>query len=242
VAERAGSAQAARTRQRPRDGRRGARARLVMCALCAAGCGAAPQPRPARAVTPHVYTIESLRTPVVAAAGDTCRSREVRTGGFLSEFLRRRIGERIVVQIDEPDDSRAEPASRKDGSRLFGLAAAIARSHPGLDVRDALVALSALDAPQEETPRCRPSLALRVSRELPGGELFVEGTKVLVAATTELHVYVAGVIRPRDITEDASVRSSLVADAEVEFVGRGVSTDARTEPWLQALLAARRAR
>ena len=35
----------------------------------------------------------------------------------------------------------------------------------------------------------------------------------------ELHIYVSGVIRPEDIAQDNSVGSSVVADAEIEFVG-----------------------
>jgi len=37
----------------------------------------------------------------------------------------------------------------------------------------------------------------------------------------EQHLYISGVIRPPDIAMDNSVDSSLIADARVEFTGRG---------------------
>ena len=41
----------------------------------------------------------------------------------------------------------------------------------------------------------------------------------------EQHFYISGVVRPIDIAQDNSVRSSYVADAEIEFTGRGVLSD-----------------
>jgi hypothetical protein len=47
---------------------------------------------------------------------------------------------------------------------------------------------------------------------------------VLVNAE-EQHFYLSGVIRPIDIDQENNVKSSVVAEAEVEFTGRGVITD-----------------
>lgn len=60
---------------------------------------------------------------------------------------------------------------------------------------------------------------------LPNGNLFVEGHRVILVNAEEQHFYISGVVRPIDIDQENSVKSSLVADAEIEFVGRGVLTD-----------------
>lgn len=67
---------------------------------------------------------------------------------------------------------------------------------------------------------------------LPNGNLFVEGHRVVLVNSEEHHFYISGVIRPVDIREDNSVASSLIADAEVEFTGRGVITEKQAPPWL----------
>ena len=48
----------------------------------------------------------------------------------------------------------------------------------------------------------------------------------------------SGVIRPEDIANDNSVNSSVIADAQIEFVGRGVLSDNQSQGWLMRLLAA----
>jgi flagellar L-ring protein precursor FlgH len=64
----------------------------------------------------------------------------------------------------------------------------------------------------------------------------VEGTKVVMINHEEYHLYVSGVIRPSDIQEDNSVDSSLIADARVEFTGRGDINDQVERGWLNKIL------
>jgi flagellar L-ring protein precursor FlgH len=64
-----------------------------------------------------------------------------------------------------------------------------------------------------------------VKKVLPNGTLFVEGHRVILVNAEEQHFYISGVVRPIDIDQENSVKSSMVADAEIEFVGRGVLTD-----------------
>jgi flagellar L-ring protein precursor FlgH len=44
------------------------------------------------------------------------------------------------------------------------------------------------------------------------------------------------VVRPIDIDGDNSIKSSLVADAEIEFTGRGVMTENQQKGWMQKYL------
>jgi flagellar L-ring protein precursor FlgH len=64
-----------------------------------------------------------------------------------------------------------------------------------------------------------------VRKVLPNGNLFVEGHRVVLVNSEEQHFYISGVVRPIDIDQENSVKSSMVADAEIEFVGAGDLTD-----------------
>jgi flagellar L-ring protein precursor FlgH len=77
-----------------------------------------------------------------------------------------------------------------------------------------------------------------VQRELPNGDLYVEGTKVVMINHEEYHLYVSGVLRPADIQPDNSIDSSLIADARVEFTGRGDINDQVERGWLNKILDA----
>jgi len=71
-----------------------------------------------------------------------------------------------------------------------------------------------------------------VRKVLPNGNLFVEGHRVVLVNNEEQHFYISGVVRPIDIQQDNSVLSSKVADAEIEFTGRGLLTDNQKQGWL----------
>jgi flagellar L-ring protein precursor FlgH len=61
-----------------------------------------------------------------------------------------------------------------------------------------------------------------VRQELPNGNLFIEGHRVVLVNSEEHHFYVSGVIRRFDIDGENSIKSSMIADAEIEFTGKGV--------------------
>jgi flagellar L-ring protein precursor FlgH len=73
-------------------------------------------------------------------------------------------------------------------------------------------------------------------QELPNGDLFVEGTKVVMINHEEYHLYISGVLRTTDIQPDNSVVSSLLADARVEYTGRGDINDQVERGWLNKAL------
>ena len=65
-----------------------------------------------------------------------------------------------------------------------------------------------------------------VVREVfPNGNLYIEGTKEVIINNERQYIIISGVIRPEDIGPDNSISSSLIADAHVEYSGRGVLAD-----------------
>ena len=59
---------------------------------------------------------------------------------------------------------------------------------------------------------------------------------MILVNAEEQHFYISGVVRPIDIDQENSVKSSMVADAEIEFVGRGVLTDNQRQGWFSRYL------
>ena len=71
---------------------------------------------------------------------------------------------------------------------------------------------------------------------LPNGNLFVEGHRAILVNSEEHHFYISGVVRPIDIDQQNSVKSSVVADAQIEFTGRGDLSDNQKQGWLSRYL------
>lgn len=168
--------------------------------------------------------------------------------GLFADFRAAHVGDLVMVVIDESPTATGDATVETDRQQsyemgidgLFGLTAAIARAYPDLNPQQ-LVGLVSHNTfsgggTTARSSRIHASIAARVRQVLPNGDLFVEGTKVLMVNEEELHIYVSGVVRPADIVEDDSVSSSRLADAEIEFSGRGGVTDATHPGWLAQIL------
>jgi flagellar L-ring protein precursor FlgH len=168
--------------------------------------------------------------------------------GLFADFRAAHVGDLVTVVIDESPTATGDAQVRSERQThmemgvdgLFGLTAALARAYPDLNPEQ-LVGLMSHNTFQgggttARHSRIQASIAARVRRVLPNGDLFVEGTKVLMINDEELHIYISGVVRPADIIEDNSVSSARLADAEIELTGRGEVSDATHPGWLAQIL------
>lgn len=158
-------------------------------------------------------------------------------GGYLDDTRAGRVGDIVVVRLMEDADASGEASTglKKDNNMKLGLEAvlglvpAITKAHPDIDPSQLLSILTESDFKgQGDTKRrgqLKAHIAVRVAQELPNGDLFIEGTKVLLINNEEYHLYVSGLVRPSDIGPDNSVASNRVADAQIEFTGRGDIAD-----------------
>jgi flagellar L-ring protein precursor FlgH len=169
--------------------------------------------------------------------------------GLLEDVVAGRIGDILVIRIDEKDLATRKADTKLDKSdattygmpAALGFASALAKKYPDAD----LSKLFASNTDQKFTGagsvarqgQVTATLPVRVRQVLPNGDLFVEGTKVVMVGHEEQHIYVSGVVRRLDIADDNSVPSSRVADAEIEYTGRGDVSDTQRRGWLGRALS-----
>ena len=168
--------------------------------------------------------------------------------GYLEDTRALRIGDVVQIVINEQADASgnaktdlSRSSKRQDQlDSLLGLVPAIQKAYPNIDPKTLIQLASQSDFSGEgQTQRqgkLSGSIAVRVKQELPNGDLYVEGTKVVMINNEEYHLYISGVIRTADIENDNSVSSKLVADARVEFTGRGDVADQVDRGWLTKIL------
>jgi flagellar L-ring protein precursor FlgH len=71
-------------------------------------------------------------------------------------------------------------------------------------------------------------ITLRVKEVLPNGNLVINGTRNITVNDEKQVLEITGIVRPEDVTADNTVLSSLVADAQIKYTGKGeVSEKAR---------------
>jgi flagellar L-ring protein precursor FlgH len=169
--------------------------------------------------------------------------------GLFEDHNASRIGDILVIKIDEKDGAsrNADTTLNKTDATTYGvpaavgLVAALAAKYPTVDPAK----LFSSNTDQKFTGNGNTkrqgtftaTLPVRVVQILPSSDLFVEGTKVVMIGAEENHIYVSGIVRKIDIADDNTIPSSRIADAEIEYTGRGDISDTQRRGWLGRTLS-----
>lgn len=163
--------------------------------------------------------------------------------GWLEDDRARRVGDVLVITIDERETARRQSKTNlsRDGStthgiaNAFGLMARLSRKYPNVDQSALIATLSSSkfdgQGSTEKSGRLSATLPVRVKDIMPNGDMFVEGTNVVMVSNEEHHLYVSGIVRRVDIKADNTVLSSRIANAEIEYIGRGDVNDQQRPGW-----------
>ncbi|HEX6240553.1 MAG TPA: flagellar basal body L-ring protein FlgH [Polyangiales bacterium] len=169
--------------------------------------------------------------------------------GLFADFRAYRVGDLVTVKLDESSKAAGDASTKTDRQsaeslgvpNFFGLTTALAQAYPDINPEKLIEWMgSAGFAGSGTTSRGNKldgSISVRVKKVLPNGDLFVEGTKIILINQEEIQMYVSGVIRAEDIDSLNSVNSSTIADAQIEFSGRGVLDDNQKPGWFSRLFA-----
>ena len=154
-----------------------------------------------------------------------------------------RTNDLVVIKIEEVADARRSTntdidrssASNADITAFLGALAKI-KGNDQLKIGGSSNASFNSEGKTGRSEYLTATVPAVVRKVLPNGNLFIEGHRVILVNAEEQHFYISGVVRPIDIDQENSVKSSMVADAEIEFVGRGVLTDNQKQGWLSRFL------
>ncbi len=215
---------------------------LLLCALSGCVSHIGPYKPKTRTYDPGVYA------PAVHPSGASLYVEGSR--GLFEDDRAGRVGDIVIIRIDETEQgshnatSKLARKSSNDASApgTLGLLPALQKLYPGLDPANLISTATngSFDGQGAVTRSGKLSgtLPVRVRAVTPNGDLYVEGTKVVLVGEEEHHLSVSGVIRQADIKPDNSVLSSQVADAEIELTGRGDVSDQQRPGWLTRVMSA----
>lgn len=155
-----------------------------------------------------------------------------RNATLFTDYRAFREQDLVVVRVEENADAKRSADTRLQRDTDVNIAVqaflrTLQATTPQVDLTAALKSGREFtgDGQTARTEKLTATVPAIVKKVLPNGNLFIEGHRVVLVNNEEQHFYISGVVRPIDIAQDNSVRSSYVADAEIEFTGRGVLTD-----------------
>ncbi|MFC3031850.1 flagellar basal body L-ring protein FlgH [Pseudoalteromonas fenneropenaei] len=76
------------------------------------------------------------------------------------------------------------------------------------------------------------NISVNVVRVLPNGNLVIRGEKWLTLNTGEEFIRLEGLVRPTDVASDNTVQSNRIANARIQYSGKGQTQEAQAPGWL----------
>ena len=223
---------------------------LALTYLFCVACGGSPTRRPALhpPVTPQQ---EYRQDAAVNNPGSLFAASEADT--LFEDSRARRVGDIVVVKLVENTkaQNKAETSSNKKSSNNYEVANMFNRGHAGfipfmpigpqpsvgipiLDT-DSASGINSTGKTKREN-YVTTSLATRVLRVLPGGLMEIEGAREIRVNEETEYMVVRGMIRSKDVSADNSVLSTQIADASIEYYGKGVLADKQKPGWFSRLM------
>lgn len=221
-----------------------------MFAMAAALVGSACEPAHIQPYTPKEREVPAV--PVAAAPkpppkGSLWRH-ETQAAHLFADQRAFRQSDIVVVQVEERADAQrsADTATQRSTGGALALSAlpvvgplaGLALGNLNTDVSASASADGNYSAEGKtgRSERLIATVPAVVKEVLPNGNLVIEGQRVVLVNHEEQHLYVSGIVRPIDIDEHNEIKSSMIAEAEIEFVGRGVLSDNEQGGWMTRAL------
>ncbi len=164
--------------------------------------------------------------------------------GLVSDFKARRVGDLLFVDIAET--STATVSSKASRSRDSGTLGGIVGAVGALPAPSAAVVSGVIGGlgtrkfegkgSTERQSDLRARIAARVTEVLPNGDLRIEADKLVKINKEDERLTLSGIVRPRDVSTNNTVGSSLVGDLKVALNGKGVASADNSPGWLFRLL------
>jgi flagellar L-ring protein precursor FlgH len=137
-------------------------------------------------------------------------------------------------------DTKASSSISASVEDFFGIPASAVKVLPkGFNPTSIVKAETARESKGEgETTRTgslTASITVRVVAVDETGNLHVRGDKVIRVNREDQHIVLSGVVRPEDIASDNSVQSTRLADARIDYYGRGTVGDKQSTPLVHRL-------
>lgn len=223
---------------------------MLLCSLMVSGCARKQAqnvvPKPSMSQKSDMPSPETLFSSLPPSEGSLWTD----SGNMLFvDQKARRVGDTVIVDIVEKTSSKidANTSVSKTNSLdadipdFMGYMAWLKTKNPRLDpdnlfsstFNHATEGAGASDRSGEITA----SIGAIVTSVLPNGNIIIYGRREMKINNEAQFITVSGIVRPKDIDSDNRVKSTYLADARIEYSGKGVLADAQKVGWLTRALA-----
>ncbi|HEY2750603.1 flagellar basal body L-ring protein FlgH [Phenylobacterium sp.] len=198
------------------------------------------------ALAPMEQRIVARDVPQPASANSLWR---VGARTFFNDQRASKVGDILTVQIDIDDSAKttnSTSTSRTSGvtagiPHLLGLESSLGKLLPGgYDPANALSTNSKTSndgaGAVNRAEKISLTIAAVVSGVLANGNLVIQGTQEVRTNTEVRQLTVAGIVRPEDISSSNTIKHTQIAEARINYGGRGDISRVQKTPAGQSLI------
>ncbi len=161
-----------------------------------------------------------------------------------------RVGDTVTIDIVENTSSKmdANTSSSRNSSidggvtHLLGYMRALEEKNPNLTKDNAGALTNKLfqadmansfkgTGSSDRSGRITASIGAKVVETLENGNLMIFGRREMKVNNEVQYITVSGIVRPKDIDAGNRVQSTYLADARIEYIGKGVIADKQRPGW-----------
>lgn len=222
---------------------------VLLPAILVTGCASTPVKAQAHAPSPGKATVSPYPVSKPSGPVEGALWSENSTMLYMDPKAYR-VGDTVTIDIVENTSSTMDAntsASRKssiDGEvpHLLGYMRALEAKNPNLTKDNAGAATNKLfqadlsnkfdgKGSSDRSGRITASIGARVVETLANGNLLLFGRREMKVNNEVQYITVSGIVRPTDIDADNRIKSTYLADARIEYIGRGVIADKQRPGW-----------
>jgi flagellar L-ring protein precursor FlgH len=146
------------------------------------------------------------------------------------------VGDVITIVLVERTQGTSSSTSATDHDASIGLSPPTTGPLSFFNATDAAVGANSTFNGHGQTGQSNSlvgEISVVISEVLPNGTMRIRGEKLLRINRGNETIRISGIVRPGDIAADNRVASTRVADARIDYVGRGEISRASRQGWLQ---------
>jgi len=157
-----------------------------------------------------------------------------RTGGLFTDDKARQVGDILTVRLLERTQASksANTSTTKESNVEIGAGRLFGRDLDRLETSLNGSRGASGQGASAQSNQLDGNITVVVSEVLPNGNLVIQGEKWITINQGEEYIRLRGIVRTVDIRPDNSILSTQIANAQVQYAGRGSLADSNRSGWL----------